>query len=136
MGVAAPQGSKSAFVRNGRAIITEGKGPGRQSHAMWRQAVATAARDFQQANGITPLDGPLQVTLDFILPKPPSKPKWKLWHDRKPDLDKLERSVFDSLSKLVIADDSRIVDCHSRKRYDPAVPPQCRITISELKERT
>lgn len=82
-----------------------------------------------------PLDGPLQVSVDFIFPKGSSKPKWMIWHDRKPDLDKLVRAVLDSLSKLVIVDDSRVCVLLARKRYDASVPPQCRLEITQLDER-
>jgi hypothetical protein len=84
-GTPAPQGSKSAFVRGGRAVLVEGKGPGRQSHATWRQAVATAARDWQEANGgVALLDGDIALTVCFLFAKPASKPKKAEWANVKP----------------------------------------------------
>ena len=129
-GVPHPQGSKSAFVRGNRAIITEGKGPGRQKHADWRAAVATAARDWQDAHQLPLLDEPLGVVIEFALPKPRSKPRWKRWPDVKPDVDKLIRSVLDSLSGVIIADDSRVVTVTASKVYGD--PPGCRVTIVPL----
>lgn len=132
-GVPAPQGSKTAFVRGGRAIVTEGKGAGRVAHATWRQAVATAARDWQDANGSRELiDGPALVVIQFLMPKPRSKPKWKRWPDVKPDLDKLVRSVLDSLSGVILADDSRVVAITARKDYGD--PPGCRVQVFDLSE--
>lgn len=127
-GVPAPQGSKTAFVRGNRAIVTEGKGPGRQSHAAWRQAVATAARDWQDACGpVALLDEPVAVAIRFTMPKPASKPRWKRWPDRKPDLDKLIRSVFDSIAGVVIRDDSRVVAITALKVYGD--PPGCVVVV-------
>jgi Holliday junction resolvase RusA-like endonuclease len=120
-----------AFVRGGRAIVTEGKGKGRESHAAWRQAVATAARDWQDLHHQALLDGPLAVRIEFLLHKPASTPKRKIWADRKPDLDKLVRSVLDAVDKVVIAEDSRVVSLTASKRYALDEPPGALITITE-----
>ena len=134
-GVPAPQGSKSAFVRGGRAVVVEGKGPGRQAHAAWRQAVATAARDWQEAQGgVALLDGPLAMSVRFRLPRPPSIPKRRAWPDRKPDLDKLVRGCLDSLSGVVITDDARVVSMSAMKSYAVEEPPGCRLAIGPLDE--
>lgn len=134
-GVPAPQGNKSAFVRGGRAVVVEGRGPGRQSHAAWRQAVATAARDWQEAQGGVPLlDGPLALWVQFRMPRPPSIPKKRAWPDRKPDLDKLIRSVLDSLSGVLIVDDARIVTITAVKSYAAEEPPGCRLVVGPMDE--
>lgn len=131
-GVPAPQGSKTAYMRGGRPIVTEGGSKtGRQSHATWRQAVATAARDWQDTHGPCELiDEPCLVVIEFWLPKPKSKPRWKRWHDVKPDLDKLVRSVLDSLAGVILADDSRVVALVARKDYGD--PPGCRVQVFRL----
>jgi Holliday junction resolvase RusA-like endonuclease len=50
--------------------------------------------------------------------RPRSAPKSRLWPDRKPDLDKLERGCLDALtSAAVIEDDARVVRLSSWKRY-------------------
>lgn len=128
-GTPAPQGSKTAFVRGGRAHVAEGKGPGRQKHAAWRQAVATAARDWQDQHGMPLLDEPVKVDVTFWLPKPASKPKWKTLPDVKPDLDKLVRSVLDSLEGLILAGDSRVVAIQAAKVYALGRQPGCRVVI-------
>jgi Holliday junction resolvase RusA-like endonuclease len=135
-GVPAPQGSKTAYVRGGRPVLVEGKGPGRQKHATWRQAIATAARDWVDANGHpAPLDGPLTVDIQFWLPKPMSHPKWRWLAWSKPDLDKLVRSCFDSLSGLVIVDDARVVRLTATKVYAVDRSPGCRVRIRQVDER-
>jgi crossover junction endodeoxyribonuclease RusA len=131
-GQPAPQGSKTAFVRGGRAIVTEGKGRGRESHAAWRQAVATAARDWQAIHNAPLLDGPLAVSIEFLLTKPASAPKAKVWADRKPDLDKLVRSVLDAVDGVVINGDSRVVSLYAAKQYAIGEAPGARIRIEAV----
>ncbi len=43
VGVPQPQGSKTAYVRNGRAVVTEGRtASARENVAEWRRAVSDA----------------------------------------------------------------------------------------------
>lgn len=112
-----PQGSKTPVIRGDRAFLIEGKGKMPQRHKKWRAQVARAASDFALANSLDPLDGPLGVSLVFYLPKPQSKPKWKLWPDTGYDLDKLTRSVLDSLTGPIMTNDSRVVRLEAEKRY-------------------
>lgn len=129
-GVPAPQGSKSAYVRGGHANVVESKGPGRASHAAWRQAVATAARDWQAEHHQGLIDEPVTVLIDFYLPKPKSTPKKVTHPAKKPDLDKLVRSVLDAVTGVVLADDSRVVRLVASKRFaDEANPPRAVIQI-------
>lgn len=130
-GVAQPQGNKTAFVRGGKAVLTEGRRPeSRAAFASWRQAVATAARDWQEANQAALLDEPLAVSIAFWLPRPPSIPKKRQWPDRKPDLDKLVRSVLDAVTGVRISDDSRVVALAASKHYVHDFPPHAIIAIS------
>jgi crossover junction endodeoxyribonuclease RusA len=105
VGTPAPQGSKR-FVGNGRMVESS------KALAPWRAAVAWVASQHP----LTP--GPVEVTLDFALARPRSAPKSRLWPDRKPDLDKLERGCLDALTAAaVIEDDARVVRLSSWKRY-------------------
>jgi len=136
-GVPAPQGNKSAFIRGGRAVVVEGKGPGRQSHAAWRQAVATAARDWQEANRQGLIDEPVFVSMHFRLPRPKSTPKKVVYQAKKPDLDKLVRSVLDAVSGVVLADDARVVKLLASKDFaTDTVPPGASIGIYEMPQFT
>ncbi len=133
VGVPAPQGSKTAFVRGGRAIVAEGKGPGRQRHADWRQAVATAARDYLEAHPrARPIRGPVQVAISFRFPPTRSDP-YRTRHTTKPDVDKLARSVLDSLvSAGILVDDSLVCHLSILKRYEHVEPPGAVILLAEL----
>lgn len=133
-GVAQPQGSKTAFVRGNRAILTDGRRKGaREAFAGWRASVATAARDYQERHHEGLFDGPLAVTITFYLPRPKTLPKRVLYPATRPDLDKLTRAVFDALSGVIIADDARVVEMAIGKRFATETdPPHAFIAIREM----
>lgn len=97
VGLPAPQGSKSAFVRNGRAVMAEGgSSTGRAKHKAWRIAVAEAARIARDYGHH--YTGPTALTVAFRFPRPKSRPKSHHgWHTVKPDKDKVLRATLDGL---------------------------------------
>lgn len=112
LGLPAPQGSARAFMANGRAHLTNAKTP---KHNAWRDSVAQAARDVAEHDDVTaPLDGALNLSIEFRFPMPKSRPKrvrdaGSAMKTSAPDLDKLVRSVCDALvAGGLIADDARI----------------------------
>ena len=116
VGVPAPQGSKSAFVRGGRAVIVDGTSKvGRQKHLNWRDAVTSEA--VAMAAFGNHFDGPVSVHIEFFLPLPASD-RHRTLHSTKPDIDKLVRSVLDSLTNsALIRDDSQVSALHVTKQY-------------------
>lgn len=132
-GTAIPQGSKSAFQRGGRIVVTE---TGGAKHKKWRKTVADAGAKWRSDNGGEPFDGPLIVNLSFYLPKPASKPSWKIWCDVKPDLDKLTRSILDSLTGKdnIMSNDSRVVMLNTIKQYAVTDDPRVEIEVIEISE--
>jgi Holliday junction resolvase RusA-like endonuclease len=120
-GIPASQGSKTGIVtESGKVIIREGRNrEAYERHQSWRAEVARAGRDWRAAAGMPePLDGPVEVSIVFYLEKPASRPKGVVFADRKPDIDKLVRSVLDSLTDAgVLREDSRVVDLHALKLY-------------------
>ena len=118
----APQGSKR-HVGGGRLVeSSKAVGP-------WRDLVAWhAAQEFR----IAPLDGPLRVSLMFVMPRPSGTPKRTTPAAvKRPDLDKLVRSVFDALSGVVWRDDSQAVEIHAYKRLaELDETPGCRIRVA------
>ena len=133
-GIPAPQGSKTAFVVKGRAILTEAS----KRTKPWRQDVKGIA--FEVRAGAPPLDGPLVARMVFTMPKPASSPKTRrIFAMRKPDLSKLARAIEDSLTDAgVIADDARIVEYSRLAKVFPNEDPEAldspgvRITIEPL----
>jgi len=77
-----PQGSKTAYVRGGRAVMVEAN----KKLPAWRMAVAEAARQaMHSTEQVVPMDGPLKVVITFFMPRP-AKPKWVMFPASKPDL--------------------------------------------------
>jgi len=109
-GVPVPQGSKRALVHRstGRAVVIE---QGGARHRDWRADVKAAAADaMDSARKIVPLWGPVGVSICFTMPKPKSAPKTtRTWPDRRPDWDKLIRTVLDAITGEIIADDAQVV---------------------------
>ena len=114
IGVPAPQGSKSAFVRGGRAVVVDGSSKtGRDKHAQWRADVTMAARMAR----VETLPGPVEVTIDFYFALPKTDP-YRTRHATTPDCDKAARSVLDSLTNAaLIRDDAEVCTLVSRKWY-------------------
>lgn len=114
-GQPAPQGSKRHV--GGGTMIESSKAVG-----PWRAAVKDSARlviDNAVDELFRPLAGPLAVEAVFTLRKPLSAPKRRrTWPDRKPDIDKLQRAVFDGLTDAgVWVDDGQVVDARARKVF-------------------
>lgn len=134
IGLPVPQGSKSARVFNGRAILTDGFGDRPRRLKEWRQAIAAAARDWMTANGAeSPQDGPLALTAVFFMPRPKSARK-RLFPAVAPDADKLARSCLDALTGIAYTDDSRVVDLFVLKRYAADSPPRVEIDLRPATE--
>lgn len=144
-GTPVPQGSKKAWADpkapNGVRMV-EDQG---ERHASWRREVTAAAVEALWKAGVNePTGDPLTVLLTFKVVRgvgmygtgrnacvlklaAPPYPK------QKPDLDKLVRSVFDSLTDArVWIDDSQVVAFTARKRFIDRFgeePPGVAITI-------
>ncbi|AJR18463.1 RusA family crossover junction endodeoxyribonuclease [Pimelobacter simplex] len=138
VGTPAPAGSKRAFVVNGRARMVESSSKVRP----WWQAVAGATQEALP-DGWTPIAGPVRVSIEFFLARPRYhygtgknasrlKPTAPSYADKKPDTDKLERTVLDALKAAgVYLDDCQVVDLHGVKRYADAATG-ARIAVTPL----
>jgi Holliday junction resolvase RusA-like endonuclease len=125
-GTPVPQGSVDVY----RGRVVSVKAPLKK----WRDSIRAATLARHEGE---PMDGPLTVALAFQL-APPQRPRWPL-PAVKPDLDKLIRSVLDSLSTVkhkgavvspgVITDDARIVHITAAKTYHGT--PGVMITITQ-----
>ncbi|MFC9769306.1 RusA family crossover junction endodeoxyribonuclease [Rhodococcus jostii] len=123
-GAPAPQGSKR-HVGNG--ILVESSAA---TLKPWRERIAWTAREHH-----VPLhDGPVLVRLNFVMPRPRATPKrCTPAAVKRPDLDKLIRSVLDALTHIAWTDDSRVVSLHATKRLaEIAETPGLAIVIEEL----
>lgn len=106
-GTPIPQGSKSAAVINGRAVMFEAN----KRHKAWREIMR---EHFKEA----PLAvNPVRIELIFAFNKPKTV---KREHPSvKPDIDKLCRNVLDAGTGLLFKDDALVVIMNARKTYSP-----------------
>ena len=125
-GVPAPQGSKKNV---GHGIMVEMS----KKVKPWRDAVSWAViekrgGDPQRCRAT----GAVEVNITFFL-KAPKKKKTK-FPTTRPDVDKLTRSTFDSLTTVgAIEDDSNVVHLSAWKVYEDEVERQgALITVKEM----
>lgn len=117
-GTPIPQGSKT---RSASGHFYEAN----KNHGGWRKTVTEAARSQV---GMLGLDEPVAVIIEFWF-APPKKPRFGR-PAVKPDIDKLCRSVLDSLTVAgVWVDDSRVVELVALKFYGE---PGVRVKITKL----
>lgn len=76
------------------------------------------------------LEGPIMLDTKFIFPRPKSR-KHDVFVVTKPDIDNLEKAIFDALTaRRIWRDDSQIVTQHSSKVYEETgTPPGATIFI-------
>lgn len=136
-GIPAPGGSKRGFyiAKLKRVVITDAGGERTKN---WRAICAEAAR--QQYAG-DPLQGPLQVTFMFFMPRPKGhygtgknasmlKPNAPTLHTSKPDALKLARSTEDALTGILWGDDAQTALLTVEKRY--GTRPGCRVIVEAM----
>ena len=130
-GEAQPQGSARGFIPKGwtRPVVTSDNPNLKQ----WRQLVAEAANHalgaLAPAERALLLEG-VRLSIAFYLPRPKSLPKRATAHTKKPDVDKLVRSVCDSLTAIVFRDDSQVCELVAAKHYAAlGQPPRVEITV-------
>ena len=62
-------------------------------------------------------DGPIAMSLTFLMPRPKSLPKKVIHHVKKPDLDNLAKSVKDAFQGIIYQSDSQICVLNVEKKY-------------------
>lgn len=85
----------------------------------WRKQVAAAAKEAT-AGGGWPQTGAVWVRAEFVFVRPKSHRPDSVPSGRIGDVDKLARSVLDSLTGPVVADDAQVVLLTASKVYGPA----------------
>lgn len=121
LGIPAPKGSARAFFvkKLGRAVITSANAKTRP----WEQAIRAEAANAQR--GQPPQVAAMSVGVEFRFPRPLGhyrkdgslKPSAPMRHTKKPDLDKLARTLLDGLTGVAFVDDSQVCSLVGSKRY-------------------
>ena len=130
-GLPRPKGSWKCVGRGGTHRLVEQRPAGD-----WRRIVVDAGKLLSAHIGRR-LDGPLTVELVFTVPLPKSvKPEARPWPALAGgvgDIDKLARSVLDSLTDAgVWTDDGQIVDLHAVKAYPHSPHPDAMVSPGVL----
>ena len=101
-------------------------------------------REYEQMAGIyarmavkRPLEGAIRVKVDFYIPIPKSWPEGKkrlaeageIRPASRPDLDNLEKALFDGINGIVWIDDAQVVEVHKAEWYGD---PRTDVEISEV----
>jgi Holliday junction resolvase RusA-like endonuclease len=120
-GIATPQGSKKSFIINKRAVLVDASIDNRS----WRRTVTDAIKNDPEYRQIK---GPVNVTLVYNMPQAKSNTKKHM--AQKPDVDKLVRSSFDSMTDSgLIEDDSRVVSLSALKQWATSTGPGIMIAV-------
>lgn len=107
----------------GRAFVTKGGQPrvfNPSTAEGWKSSIAEALQGHLPA---TPIDGPVSVTVSYQMPRPKRLMRKRdsegpLAHTSKPDVDNLNKAIFDTLTRLgVFRDDSQICHVEAGKHY-------------------
>lgn len=95
----------------------------------WRRRVALLAAS--EMRGRPFIEGEVELRLVFWLYRPKNAPKSRPpTAAKKPDVDKLERAIFDSLTGVVYRDDAQVTDVWSRKKVSgPGQPMGVHIAV-------
>ncbi len=116
-GTPIPQGSIRAFMPKGwtRPILTSDN----PKLKLWRATVNIHAQSAMrcQCQDLAEKDVPVKIRVMFWFRRPKSV-KASMSKTSKPDVDKLVRSVLDSLTGVVYTDDSQVVHVEAFKGYD------------------
>lgn len=129
LGKPEPQGSARAFLIKGKLRITSDNAKMKP----WRQQVGWAALDACSRAAMPlpwPHKVPVRLTVLFVLRKPASAPKTRIWPTVKPDCDKLMRAIGDALTGILYEDDAQIVAGSWEKLYGS--PERAEIVVEAL----
>jgi Holliday junction resolvase RusA-like endonuclease len=128
-GTPIPQGSKRAWIssKTHQVVMTEDAGV---RHSTWRNEVTGQARQAMSNLGRfgEPFREPISCSLTFQFHRPLShygtgknaekvKASALPSPTKPPDLDKLTRAIWDSLTSVVWVDDAQVIAATIRKQY-------------------
>lgn len=103
-----PQG-RPRFVRCGNFVKTYDPAKSKT----WKELVKWHAL-IQKAQ---PLDGPIEINMQFYFSRPKSIPKHIHHHTKRPDLDNCVKAIQDALQSVCFTDDAQIIRVTASKQY-------------------
>lgn len=126
-GIPQTKGSAKAFMRPGMRypVVTNDNAKNKG----WAATVAEAAQEAKKLHGCGIIGGAVKLQLMFYLPRPKSLPKRVIHATKRPDLDKMIRSVKDALTGVFYLDDAQVTNLQAGKQY--ADQPGVIVTLEE-----
>ena len=123
-GVPIPQGSKNAWVSGAKAVMFD---QNTKVLKPWRALVTAAAAEAHSGDRI---EGPVLVVIEFRFGRPKSVKRE--WPSVKPDIDKLERALFDGITDSGLwRDDAQVVQVSKKNVY--AERPGVHVRVGEYR---
>ena len=124
------------FARRGKFVTTYNDQETEEGRFLW---------EIKQQIKRPPIKEPIKISCIFYMPRPKSHygtgknvGKLKLnapaLHTKKPDLDNLEKFVYDCLNYVVWKDDSQIVESIAKKFYSDKPKTEIKIWTTEKNE--
>jgi Holliday junction resolvase RusA-like endonuclease len=113
--------ARPRFARRGKFVKTYSAQETEESLMMWEVY-------RQLPDGWQPLKCPIKIITNFYLPRPKAhygtgknagklKSSAPLFHTQKPDVDNLQKMVYDCLNGVVWGDDATIYNATANKMY-------------------
>ncbi len=130
-----PKGSmKSYYVKSMKRIVTTNANP---NTSTWQQRIAYEAQRANESRRVVfyscDSNCGYEVETEFRFARPKSLPKKHRLNTKRPDLDKLIRTVLDGLASQIIYDDSQVVSVKASKRYVvEGETPGVQITVNRV----
>lgn len=129
-----PKGRPRFSRRSGRAFTPA------KTQAAEQSLAGRALSELRAMGHAAPLEGPLELAALFVLPVPPSWPRWKQDAARlgtwlptgRPDADNYAKLLLDALNGVLFLDDGQVVRLDVSKRY--GVTPQTVVDVRELEQ--
>lgn len=134
--VAQPRQRHRVIQKGGKAFATNYT-PKSDPVTMFKSSVQLA---LCQCHKTAPLDKPVVLVVDFVLPRPKAmiwkgREMWRVPHAKRPDIDNLLKSLKDALTGLAWRDDSQVWEVEARKWIAGGdEKPHVRVEIYEREE--
>lgn len=128
-GIPQTKGSTKAFMRKGMKfpVVTNDN----TKNKGWSATVSGEAQRARRRSMMDkPFTGAVLLDLTFHLPRPKTLPKRVKRPTKRPDADKMVRSVMDALTGVFYKDDAQVAILHAEKQYHPQ--PGVTVCIEEL----
>ena len=130
-----PKGSTRAFyVKKLDRVVTTNSN---RNTKQWQLRIAMEAQHANECRKVSFYSPDkcygYEVEATFVFQRPKSLPKKVLFDTKRPDLDKLVRTVLDGLTYAIIPDDAQVISISAKKRYvDGSEMPGAEIMVRRI----